>query len=256
MGSGPAAGEEIQGAARAYHLASWPPALSENRLCRLGSPAQPLVSSISGFLNHGTTDILDQMINVGSAYASGNFSSIPGLYPLDPSSPDNQNVSKHCQLSSGKGESTKSLKTTSLNRSLLPRTRRCSARKKRNDYFKIPARSQILCQVLSHVIITNKSVTRVIILKGNEFEAQKGSDLSKVTKLSCPAGLQAQVRLTPKPSSFYSLLLHSTHRPKFRVQDTSSVPSTALKPSGMLSSDAPMGHIRQFGSPPLNREGC
>lgn len=199
------------------------------------------------------------MINVGSAYASEIFCSIPGLYPLDPSSPDNQNVSKHCQLSSGKGESAKPLKTTSLNRSLLLRARRCSARKRNYYYFKIPARSPILCQVLSFTCYYHKQLcdqSHHSYFKGNGFEAQKESDLSKVTELSCPAGLQAQVRPTPKPRSFYNLLLHSTHRPKFHVQDTCCVPSTALRPSGMLSSDAPMGHTRQCGSPPFNREGC
>lgn len=114
--------------------------------------------------------------------------SISGLYPLDPSNPDNQNVSKHCQLSSGKGESAKSLKTTSLNRPLLLRTRRCSARKRSYYDFKIPARSPVLCQALSHVITTNNSVTsHHSYFKGNEFEAEKESDLSKVTKLSYPS---------------------------------------------------------------------
>lgn len=91
--------------------------------------------------------------------------------------------------------------------------------------------------------------------KGNEFKAQKENDLSKVTKLSCPAGLQAQVHPSPKPRSFYNLLWQSTHRPKFHVQDTCCVPSTALRPSGMLASDDPMGHPRQCSSPFI-REGC
>lgn len=63
--------------------------------------------------------------------------------------------------------------------------------------------------------------------KGNECKAQKESDLSKVAKLSCPAGLQAKVHPTPKPRSFYNLLRQPSHRPKFHVQDTCCVASTA-----------------------------
>lgn len=90
------------------------------------------------------------------------FSSIPGLFPLDPSS-TSQDVTIKTSPCIAKfpwgEESAKALKTTALNRSHSREPEGASARKKGN-YFKIPTRSQILCQVLSRHLITAKDSLR------------------------------------------------------------------------------------------------
>lgn len=51
-----------------------------------GLRTQHLVTCRSGFLNHSTADILNQMTDVGSTLCIIQFTSIPGLSALDPSS--------------------------------------------------------------------------------------------------------------------------------------------------------------------------
>lgn len=72
------------------------------------------------------------------------FSSIPGLYPLDPSSTSQvmtiKTSPKIATFPQGE-DSAKSLTTTALNRLLLPRTRRCFSEEEKvllQNPYKVP----------------------------------------------------------------------------------------------------------------------
>lgn len=118
---------------------------------------------------------------------------------------DNQSISKHGQISSGGGDTAKSLKT------LLwtdPRSRGpegASAGRK-------GTKSQICAQVFSHVISLLLPVLcdknhHYSDFKGDESEAQRRQMTCSGHKAKLPAGLQTQACLTPLASSSYSPLV-------------------------------------------------
>lgn len=166
---------EIWGTQRAHHVPGWPLhqlalGLPREQAVEMGNPAWPLVSSRSGFVNPGTTYILDQMVDVGLCPVYCIYQH-PSLYPLYCSSipqVDNQNVSRHCPISSGGRESARPLKTTALDKSLPQRTRGTLVRKKRN-------------------LDREKNQSH---FKGTEIcSYEERNDLPKITELSCPASL-------------------------------------------------------------------